>query len=361
MDRSGSMPILILGTALWLLVSLASHASAAATASPSDIDEAAPSERAPVTLDGEVLFQVLGFATYPAAERAEVIKQRILAVAADPSVAVDSLRVVEMKDRTRITAGDRLVIDIFDLDVAAQGVSREIMAQRVLAKIRSAITSYRNDRSPRAILISTLYALCATIVLTLVLLLFRRAFYKLDALTERRLKNQIERLEAQSHRLIHAQQLTKALHNLLKFLGVLTLLVTVYIYLHFVLSLYPWTRPLAAQLLGIILDPLAAFAMGFLDILPNFVFIAILVLVTRYVLRVIRLYFAGIEHGTITLAGFEREWALPTYKIARWLIIAFAFVVAYPYIPGSNSEAFKAVSIFLGVILSLGSSSVIAK
>src|SRR5262249_42635236 len=76
--------------------------------------------------------------------------------------------------------------------------------------------------------------------------------------------------------------------------------------------------------------------------------------------RVIRLYFTGIEHGTITLAGFDREWALPTFKILRWVIIVFALVVAYPYIPGSNSEAFKAVSIFLGVILSLGSSSVVA-
>jgi len=75
---------------------------------------------------------------------------------------------------------------------------------------------------------------------------------------------------------------------------------------------------------------------------------------------VMRLYFSGLEHGTIALAGFDREWALPTYKIARWLIIAFALVVAYPYIPGSGSEAFKGVSIFLGVVISLGSSSVIA-
>lgn len=76
--------------------------------------------------------------------------------------------------------------------------------------------------------------------------------------------------------------------------------------------------------------------------------------------RLTRLYFESIDRGAVTLARFDREWALPTYKIARLLIIAFAAVVAYPHIPGSSSEAFKGVSIFLGVVFSLGSSSVIA-
>jgi small-conductance mechanosensitive channel len=138
------------------------------------------------------------------------------------------------------------------------------------------------------------------------------------------------------------------------------LLVFGYIYLHFVLSLYPWTRPLAARLLTIFLDPLQAMGMGLLESLPGIAFVAVLVILPRYFLKLARLYFESIDRGTITLARFDREWALPTYKIARLLIIAFALVVAYPYIPGSNSEAFKGVSIFLGVVFSLGSSSVIA-
>jgi small-conductance mechanosensitive channel len=98
---------------------------------------------------------------------------------------------------------------------------------------------------------------------------------------------------------------------------------------------------------------------GLLESLPGIVFVAVLAIVTRYVLKLTRLYFESIERGTVTLDRFDREWALPTYKIARLLVIAFAVVVAYPYIPGSNSEAFKGVSIFLGVVFSLGSSSVI--
>ena len=77
-------------------------------------------------------------------------------------------------------------------------------------------------------------------------------------------------------------------------------------------------------------------------------------------MKLTRLFFTGITRGSIRLVNFEREWGLPTFKIVRLLIISFALVVAYPYIPGSSSDAFKGVSIFLGVIFSLGSSSVLA-
>jgi small-conductance mechanosensitive channel len=89
------------------------------------------------------------------------------------------------------------------------------------------------------------------------------------------------------------------------------------------------------------------------------VFVAVVVIMARYVLRLTRLYFESVDRGTVTLARFDREWALPTYRIARVIIIAFGAVVAYPYIPGSSSEAFKGVSIFLGLVVSLGSSSII--
>ena len=41
-------------------------------------------------------------------------------------------------------------------------------------------------------------------------------------------------------------------------------------------------------------------------------------------------------------------------------MIVFALVVGYPYIPGSESGAFKGLSLFLGIVFSLGSSSAIA-
>jgi small-conductance mechanosensitive channel len=359
--------ILVLGLILGALAPRAVAGAAASTAgkgttsasAPSGSDEAAEDERATVTLDGEVLFQVRGLPAYPAEERAKTIKQRIAALAADRSVAVDSLQIVEMDDRTRVMAGGQLVVGFTDSDAAAQNVSRKLLAERALIKIRAAIAEYRNERSFRVLLINTLYSLAATLILAVLLWVFRRAFHRLDALAERRLKYQIERLEARSHQLIQAQQLIAALHSFLKLFGVLSVVAVLYLYLNFVLALYPWTRPLARRLFEIFLEPIGHLVIGFFDILPNLAFIAILALVTRYALKLTRLYFSSVEHGTITLAKFDRDWALPTYKIARLMIIAFAVVMAYPHIPGSSSEAFKGVSIFIGLMISLGSSSVI--
>jgi small-conductance mechanosensitive channel len=109
-----------------------------------------------------------------------------------------------------------------------------------------------------------------------------------------------------------------------------------------------------------VITPFAIMGTAFLAFLPNLIFLVILVAVTRWILKVMSLVTGGIERGTIRFAGFDREWAAPTYGIARLAVIGFAGVVAYPYIPGSGSEAFKGISIFFGIIFSLDASSVVA-
>jgi small-conductance mechanosensitive channel len=94
--------------------------------------------------------------------------------------------------------------------------------------------------------------------------------------------------------------------------------------------------------------------------IPDLIFLVMLALVVRYGLKLLRLFFEGIARGSITFEGFEAEWAWPTYKIVRVAVIGFAAVVAYPYIPGSGSEAFKGVSLLAGVVFSLGSTSAIS-
>ena len=93
---------------------------------------------------------------------------------------------------------------------------------------------------------------------------------------------------------------------------------------------------------------------------PKFSFIAVIVVVAYYVVKFVKFIFAEIAKETITLPGFYSEWAEPTYKIARFLILAFTLAVVFPYLPGSKSPAFQGVSIFLGLLLSLGSSSAVA-
>jgi small-conductance mechanosensitive channel len=140
---------------------------------------------------------------------------------------------------------------------------------------------------------------------------------------------------------------------------VVGVLAMVFIYLRYVLGLFPWTRGIGNSLAAIMIDPLRTMAAGVIGSVPNLAFLLVLVLVTRYVMKMIRLFFHSVATGTVTLRDFDADWAWPTYRLLRLFIIALALVVAYPYIPGSQSDAFKGVSLFIGVVFSLGSSSLI--
>jgi small-conductance mechanosensitive channel len=127
-----------------------------------------------------------------------------------------------------------------------------------------------------------------------------------------------------------------------------------------VLGSFPGTRPLAARLLTFLLDPLSRIGAGLLSLIPDLAFLLVLYVLTRGLLRFARLYFDAVGSGHVALSGFDPEWALPTYRIVRMLVVAFALVAAYPYIPGSGSASFQSLSIFFGVLFSIGSSSFIA-
>ena len=364
--RGLGVPRVILGTlvtSICLAAALTGQALAAADqAAPSaaGIDAGTEYARAPVTLDGEELFSVRGVEAYPADTRAQAIGGRITAMAADRAVSVEALRLVESERGTDILAGDRFLMTVTDADAKRDGVTHQFMASAVRRRIADAVASYRSERTPKALLIKTGVAAGATLVAWLLLLGVRRAFRWIDAFLGRRAKGAVEGLETQAFRLIQAKQLVAALHGLVVSLRVLAIVAVVYAYLQVVLELYPWSRPLSRHLTAMFLDPLASMGVSFLEALPNLVFLVVLTLLTRYFLRLLKLFFSGVEKGTVALAGFDPDWAWPTYRIIRLLVVAFAVVVAYPYIPGSRSAAFQGVSIFIGVIFSLGSSSLIA-
>ena len=145
-----------------------------------------------------------------------------------------------------------------------------------------------------------------------------------------------------------------------KIFRVFIILAIFYAYVHLSLSFFPRTEAFASQLFNYILGPLQTIGSAVWAKLPALIVLALIILITVYVVKVMRLFFSEIEKGTIAFKGFYPEWAKPTYKICRLLVVAFAAVIAFPYIPGSDSLAFKGISIFIGVLFSLGSTSFIA-
>jgi small-conductance mechanosensitive channel len=333
-----------------------------AAASASSIDSAEGEAQWPtalVTLDGRRLFRVRGSPSFPAEQRAAGIEGRIREVAADDGIAADTIRVVESGDMSMIVAGERRIMAVVEADASIEGVQRQRLADLHRNSIAEAITRYRRDREPRALLMSTVYSVSALAVLVVALFALRWPFRRLGAVLEARYRARVQDLGIQSFRLLRAEQLWQGLRNGLRLVHLLAVLALGYLCLEFVLSQYPATRLLADRLLNLVLEPLGSIGTSLLSSLPSLAFLAVLAVVTRYLLRLLRMFFAAVEHGTVVLRDFDREWAMPTYRIVRLLIVAFAVVVAYPYIPGSESAAFKGVSIFLGVMFSLGSTSVI--
>jgi small-conductance mechanosensitive channel len=318
------------------------------------------SASAPVIVDGKELFRLGGVSSFPAKERAKVVAGRIKGLAEDTTVDPKSLQVVKEGDITYIKAGKISALGLVASDAVREGIPMDVLTTLTRERIAGAIRNYRNDRAPRTLLINSGYALLATVLAALLLWGILRLFTWLNALAQKRIKARIERLESKSHYIIDADQIWDVMRGFLGMMKVVAMLVVIYFYLNLVLGLYPWTRLFAQYLFTITLNPLRIIGLGLVNALPNIFFLVIFIFIIRYILKVTRLFFSGIELGRIHLKNFEREWGLPTYKIVRLLIISFAVIVAYPYIPGSSSDAFKGVSIFLGVIFSLGSSSVLS-
>ena len=317
-------------------------------------------QTAPVIIDGKTLFKLRGVSSYPASQRAAEVRSRIIAVAKDKNFSVDALTITQEENRDIVNAGETLLVSVFNVDAKIENIDRKILAQVFKMKIAGAITEFREDRSPSVLLTNTIYAVGLTGAIILLLWGLLRLFRWLNGWAVRHVQKNIDNLASKSHSLIHAGQLWSLFAGFLRAMRFIVVAIVLYFYLNTLLGLYPWTRPAALILFDLVLDPIESLWEGFLASLPDLVFLVILFMVVRYVLRLTHTFFNGVKTGRIKLQNFDPEWASPTYRLVRLLIIAFSLVVAYPYIPGSDSGAFKGVSLFLGVIFSLGSSSFIA-
>ncbi len=314
---------------------------------------------APVIFEGKTLFNVIGISSYPAEERAEKIATRIQKFADNDSLSTDSIKSEEIDDRIQLTVNGQLLIGIVDLDARTEGIDKAILVSLIKHRIKKAIDSYRFEREPERLLINTVKAIVTTIILLILLIILFRLTRKFNLFVGAKLKSKIGELEFKSSKLIKVSQLWPALQGLMNLIKVVVVIVLFQIYLTYVLSLFPWTAPFASRVVNFITEPLSQFGLSLLAFLPDLGFLIIITLITRYLLKLTVLFFNGISQGTISLLNFEREWALPTYRVVRILIIVFAVAIAYPYIPGSETAAFKGISVLLGLMISLGSSSVV--
>jgi small-conductance mechanosensitive channel len=355
----GSMSRAVLGkfssAALWaVLASTSVHTPA------QEVSREVEIPTAPVVIDGRELFRVRGVSVYPAEARAARIESRTAALADDSSIDSQTVQAAPSGNSVDIAAGPRLVMQVHDADASIAGIDRQTLATLYAERVRTAINDYRRDRSSAYLKAAAVQALTATVIASVVLWLTLWLMRKLTALAQRRYSQHVRTIAIQSFQILQAQQIWSAVLGALTTLRYASIAIIWYFYVQFVLSLFPWTRALAQGLLDYLVGPVSTMVRGLLAALPDLIFLTILAIVAHYLLKVVRLFFEAVGRGTVSLKNFEPDWAMTTYRLIRLGIVVFALIIAYPFIPGSGSEAFKGISIFLGVVFSIGSSSFIS-
>ena len=317
-------------------------------------------EMAPVIIDDMTLFSVRGISALPAQERADNIARRIKEIAAESTIPVDSVVSVDTGVWTELKANDIRIMLIVDADAAIEGIKRNELAHVYVQKARAAINAYRQLRTREYLSKAVLNAFVSTLIFIIAVFVILKLFGKLQRLVESRFREKVEDISVKSFRLIRRKDVWAAIREGLHILRIVVLFALAYAYLGRVLILFPWTRFYAKKLGQLFLSPLQTLGQGFVQELPNLLFLLVLFIVVRIFLRMLHAFFRQIGQERVTIRGFYADWAEPTDRLLTVLTTVFALVVAFPYIPGSESGAFKGISIFIGVLFSLGSQSAVA-
>jgi small-conductance mechanosensitive channel len=315
---------------------------------------------APVVIDGETLFFVRGFSALPAPERAARIEQRILEIAELPEFVELEFEVREDDLGLAILANGRLLTVTTQADAQLEQISLTLLAELHADAIKKSIANYRSGRSDAALIDSAMVAVGWTVGFALLTVLFLKGRSKLIRWIQQVTIRRFTQFEEATNAVVKGRAVAQLIGfsvNLVLWIGYLFIL---YYYLTFVLLSFVQTRPFAQLLLTYVSQPLMDVIFGFFSYLPNLVTLFIIFLVTRYLIKGLRLFMDNIEAGTIEWKDFERSWIKPTFNIARVLIIAIAIVFAYPHIPGSDSRAFQGLTILAGLMVSFGSNTVVS-
>jgi small-conductance mechanosensitive channel len=337
-------------------------ASAAVTTPDRDDLESAEDEQAgsPVMLGGRELWRVRASdRARSAEERARSGSERLLRFAREKR-PVDPVRIERAHDGMDVHFGTVPFFTVFHVDSIAEGRDLEELARERAATARGAILEYRASRTTRRLIISCIIAVLATIGLILALRVIASLHRRVREAIERWVTAREENIRRRTMAVLRGAHVLLLLQTAVGLLRSALLLVVGYLYIYVVLAAFPWTAPVANNLESLIIGPLRTLGESFLAALPGLIFIAIVGVIVRYALQFLRFLYTEVDAERILIPGFYSEWAKPTYHIARVLVIFFALVICYPYIPGSDTEAFKGVSIFVGVLLSLGSTSAVA-
>lgn len=321
----------------------------------------APANPVPVTFRGhQILVVHAPIDTLSIAERAQAIEARLSAAFAQSDLGPEMLRTQIAASSTDLYLGSQFILSVTDDDAQPLGRTRRQLVADHMATLERLVVDQVKAGSLKNLLISAIWSLLA------IALAIGTIWAALRWLA--RAQRGLARIAASKVSVVRIGQLTLfspkyALPIVLGLVRTLRWIIAasiLFIAAAFIFNQFPWTRGIAEKTTQIALTALGWAAKGIVGFLPNIFYIVVIVIATRYLLKILHAVIVQLGRSKTTAREFPPEWVRPTYQIARFTVIALALVVLFPYLPGSDSKAFQGVSLFIGLLLSLGSTAAIA-
>ena len=335
-------------------------AIAAAGDVPTAVD-ATRSDPAPLVFNNRniVVFRSM-FLGHAPAERAEAAQKRIELLVDKNSGSSVTSRPIPEGITVDIDRALAFVITPGDVDDLS-GATLQSTAEEAVRQLSLALREAQEQASFRQLLKAVVLALLATLIYAALVYGIVAANRRLSAWLSAAVKEKIRTLKVAGVTVVHATQFLKVSQRLIVLCVWVLGLFATYLWLTYTLRLFPYTRPWGEQLRGYLMGFLGSMLHGIVHAIPGLLTVVVIFAITRSIVRLLDRFFRRVETQHIRIGWLDEDTARPTRRIVAVVLWLFALVMAYPYLPGSHTDAFKGVSVLVGLMVSIGASSLVAQ
>ena len=314
----------------------------------------------PVVVEGDTLFYIYAKrGGHTPQQRAVMNATAITELGKRFNLKPDSLYLESSDIVTDLMYGDKVLASFTDQDGLWEGRTRDQLAadkrQIVVDKLKDMKKEHSLWQLGKRIIFFVLVLLGQYLLFWATTWLFKKLKIRIQRLKDTKLKP----ISIQDYELLDTQKQVNLLIFLANILRYAFMLLQLVLTVPLLFSIFPQTEKLAYQIFSYIWNPVKSIFGGVIDYSPNLFTIFVICLAVKYLVRLVHYLATEVQSDRLKLNGFYPDWAMPTFHIIRFLLYAFMIAMIYPYLPGSDSGVFQGISVFVGLIVSLGSSTVI--
>lgn len=314
----------------------------------------------PVVVEGDTLYYLFAKrGGHTPQQRAEMNAAAITELGKRFNLQPDSVYLESSDIVTDLMYGNKVLSSFTDQDGLWEGCSRDQLAAAKRKVIVDKLKVMKDEHSLWQLGKRILYFILVIIGQYLLFKLTTWLFNKLKVRIQRLKDTKLKPISIQEYELLDTQKQVNLLVFLANLLRYAVMLLQLILTVPLLFSIFPQTKDLAYKLFSYIWDPIKSIFLGIVEYVPNLFTIFVIWLAVKYLVRLVHYLASEIQSVRLKISGFYADWAMPTFHIVRFLLYAFMIAMIYPYLPGSKSGVFQGISVFVGLIVSLGSSTVI--